>query len=107
METPNQNTPNMVGMGMPEPKKSYGALIAVVIILFLIIIGGLYFLGQRMATNPYQNQTNTEQTDNVTDSMSKQSTSDETASIEADLKATNIDNIDQGAAALESEINSQ
>lgn len=95
-----QNNPSM---GSIEPhKKSYGALIAVVVILFLIVIGGLYFLGQRI-DQPYINPTTTGG-DEMTNSFNSQSDSDDVTSIEADLNATNIDNVDQGAAATESEI---
>lgn len=97
----NQNVPNMAGM---EPhKKSYGPLIAVVVILFIIIIGGLYFLGQRIGQKPYPDMQNGE-IDSITASLNAQSNSDDLSSIEADLNATNIDNVDQGAAVVESEM---
>lgn len=99
MDTLNQN---MGSMGvLPPEKKSHGALIAVIVILFLIIVGGLYFLGQKMNrdyTIPM------DESDAVTESMNIQSNSDEVSSIEADLNATNIDDIDQGAAVIEAEL---
>lgn len=97
----NQNLGNL--SGMPE-KKSKGALIAVIVILFLIIIGGLYFLGQRMNRGYMAPTDNTNQTDPVTDSMKTQSSSDDVNSIQADLNATNIDTVDQGAAVIEAEL---
>lgn len=84
----------------PE-KKSAGPLVAVIIILFLIIIGGLYFLKTRSSQNTYAP---VETGDSVTTSLNQQSSSDELDSIEADLNATNLDNLDQGAAAIEAEL---
>lgn len=84
-------------------KKSYGPLIAVVIILFLIVIGGLYFLGQRMSRGSYENLQQPTQ-DEVTQSLKTQSDSDEVNSIEADLNATDVSSLDQGAAVIESQL---
>jgi hypothetical protein len=81
-------------------KKSLGPLIAVIIILSLIIIGGLYFLKERASQKVYPATT----TDSVTESLNKQSTSDDLNSIEKDLNNTNIDNLDQGAAAIDSQL---
>lgn len=91
---PNQMPPIQRDMN----KKSMGPLIAVIIILALIIIGGLYFLKERSSQQVYvPNTTN----DIMTDSLNKQSGSDDLNSIEADLKTTDINNLDQGATAIE------
>ena len=82
-------------------KKSVGPLIAVIIILALIIIGGLYFLKERSSQPVYAPATTS---DNITDSLNKQSSSDDLSSIEADLNATDINNLDQGAAVIEAEL---
>src|SRR3989344_653478 len=102
MDTFNPNQmPPMPGAGSVAPKKSSGPLIAVVIILALIIIGGLYFFKARMSGQEvYVPATS----DPVTDSLMQQSDSDELDSIEADLNATDVDNLDQGAAAIEAEL---
>src|SRR3989344_2981896 len=95
MQNSIQNEPN---------KKSSGPLMAVVVILLLIIIGGLYFLNQQMKKSydiPQSTET-TEDTDAITASLKAQSSSDDLDSIEADLNATQVDNLDQGAAAVES-----
>jgi len=81
-------------------KKSAGPLIAVIIILALIIIGGLYFLKERASQPVYPATTS----DVITDSLNSQSSSDDLNSIEADLKATDIDNLNQGAAAVDAEL---
>ncbi len=83
-------------------KKSSGPLIAVIIILALIVVGGLYFLKERSEQNSYVPQ-NVEE-DTITESLMQQSASDDLDSIEADLNATNLDNLDQGATAIQAEI---
>jgi hypothetical protein len=86
-------------------KKSVGPLIAVVIILALIIVGGLYFLKERSSQPVYTPISPTaEATDSVTDTLNQQGTSDDLGSIEADLKATDVSNIDQGAAAIDAQL---
>lgn len=85
-------------------KKSVGPLVAVIIILALIIVGGLYFLKQRSSQNLYVPPAETG--DAVTASLKQQGTSDDLNSIEADLNATNLDNLDQGAAAIQADLNS-
>lgn len=95
---PDQMPPMQQG---PTDKKSSGPLVAVIIILALIIVGGLYFLKERASQEVYIPQ---EQGDEVTESLNQQSDSDDLSSIEADLKAQNFDNLDQGAAAVESEM---
>ncbi len=105
MDNLNQNQNNMMGsLGSVEPqKKSYGALIAVVIILILMIIGGLYFLGQRINKTPYQAGA-VKTSDSVTQAMKSQSSSDNIAAIESDLKATSVSTLDQGASAFEAQM---
>lgn len=94
---PNQMPPMQSGM----EKKSMGPLIAVIIILALIIVGGLYFLKERSSQEVY---VPTEQNDAITESLNQQGSSDELNSIETDLRTTDLDNIDQGAAAVEAEL---
>ena len=94
---PNQMPP----IQTPIEKKSIGPLVAVIIILALIIIGGLYFLKERSAQEIY---VPAEQNDAITESLNQQSNSDDLDSIEADLNATNLDNLNEGAAAIEAEL---
>lgn len=96
MDTFNPN--QMPPMSGQTEKKSMGPLIAVIIILALIIIGGLYFLKERSSQPIY---TPTPAGDGITESLNTQSSSDELNSIEADLNATDLNNLDQGAAAVE------
>ena len=96
------NPSQMPPMQAEPTKKSIGPLVAVIIILALIIVGGLYFLKQRSSQPIYVPPA--EQSDTITESLNKQSDSDELNSIEADLNATDLDNLDQGAAAIEAEL---
>lgn len=100
MDTFNPN--QMPPMPGQVEKKSVGPLIAVVIILALIIVGGLYFLKQRSSQPVYVPSTT--QSDGITTSLNQQSNSDELSSIEADLNATDVNNLDQGAAAIEAQL---
>ncbi|MEK7200525.1 MAG: hypothetical protein AAB672_00110 [Patescibacteria group bacterium] len=96
MDTFNPN--QMPPMSATLEKKSMGPLIAVIIILALIIIGGLYFLKTRSSQPIY---IPSPANDTITESLNTQSTSDSLNSIEADLNATDLNNLDQGAAAIE------
>ena len=73
---------NNVNMGVGESGGSSGPLIGAIVILAVIILGGLYFWGQRAAN------------DAVIDETSTESGSDETAAIEADLDTIDIESLD-------------
>lgn len=96
---PNQMPPMQTNM---ETDSSKGPLIAVIIILALIIIGGLYFLKER--NSQITEMPVVPQRDQMAESLKVQGTSDDISSIEADLNSTNIDNLDQGAAVLEAQL---
>jgi hypothetical protein len=98
------NPSQMPGIQAQPEKKSVGPLVAVIIILALIIIGGLYFLKERSRQNAY---VPTETSDSITTGLQQQSSSDNLESIEADLNATNLNNLDQGATAIQAELNAQ
>lgn len=97
MDTFNPN--QMPPMPSQAEKKSMGPLVAVIIILALIIIGGLYFLKTRSAQKTYVPPI--EVKDDVTTNLKTQGATDNLDSIEADLNATNLNNLDQGAAAVD------
>jgi|SRR3989344_6616143 len=96
---PNQMPPMQ---GQIDNKKSIAPLLSVIVILALIVVGGLYFLKERSAQETYVPPT--DQSDSITTSLNQQSSADDLSSIEADLNATNVDNLDQGAAAFQSEL---
>lgn len=85
-----QNNVNMGGQMNPSSNSggSAGPIIGVVVILAIIVLGGLYFWKERNAMAP-------EATENASiESIKNQSESDDAASIEADLDATDVENID-------------
>lgn len=103
------NPSQMPPMPSQPEKKPIGPLVAVIVILALIVVGGLYFLKtrsvQKTYTPPEISPTVVQpKTDSVTDSLKQQSSSDNLSSIESDLNATNLNNIDQGAAAVEASL---
>jgi len=81
-----------------QEEGSTGPTVALIVILAVIVLGGLYFWGQRTSNNVtdiYGNpiSTSTPTVDTST-TIENQSSTDDSASIEADLKSTNLDNID-------------
>ena len=79
------------------PKKSFGPVIGIIIIVLVLILGGLYLWGEKLNEGGYGLGTeNTEEADAQTTALSEQSSSDTAASIEADLNATNLDGLDAG-----------
>ncbi len=74
-----------------------GPIIATVIILAVIILGGFYFWSQRQGADTTQPAGLTDVapvSNDAVQAIEKQSTSDDTASIEADLKATDTTGLD-------------
>lgn len=79
-----QDNMNMVGQ---EPKGgSAGPIIGIIVILIIIILGGLYFWNERSENMVTE--------DESMETINEQNESDDTTSIEADLDATDIDNVD-------------
>ena len=78
-------------------KSGMGSIIGTIIIIALIILGGLYFWGKRIEeTKSNQNAMTGEEAPmqvNEATAIKSISTSDDISSIDADLKATNLDNL--------------
>jgi len=69
---------------MPVEEKSTGAIIGIIIIVVLLVIGGLYFLGQRTNKEPATLEEILAEPDTSIEVLGTQGTSDEIADIEAD-----------------------
>lgn len=69
----------------PERNGKTGGVIATIVVLAVIIIGALYFWGQRAGESI---------SDKTLESINAQSSSDETVNIEADLNATDLEDLD-------------
>lgn len=77
---------------MPQNESSVGPVIATIIILAVIVLGGLYFWGQRGdngATTPAPATSSAD-----LNAINSQSSSDDTSSIQTDLQNTNTQNLD-------------
>ncbi len=75
-----------------DSEGSAGPMIGVIIILAVIVLGGLYFWGQR--TDRGGDALNDDVTAAELEEIESQSSSDEVSSIEADLEATDIESLD-------------
>lgn len=90
---------------MPTEEKSTGAIIGAIIVVVLLVIGGLYFLGQKMAGEkvlPTPEEIAAEP-DTTTEALQTQGTSDEIDAIEADLGA-DLGDLDAEMANIEAEL---
>ncbi len=118
---PINTSPIASGSQMPppeSPKSSVGPVAGAIIIILLLVAGGLYFWGARMKDNantevPYipsndtsLNQVNTADeavtvTSDTSAGLPAQSSSDDVSSIEADLNAMDLDQMNsQNSAGL-------
>lgn len=74
---------------------SAGPVIGTIIILAVIVLGGLYFWGQRSDDGMMDDTAPTEEmTEGEVESANTQSDSDDVDSIDADLDATDVDDLD-------------
>lgn len=85
-----------------KEEKSIGPAIGIIVIIVIIILGGLYFWGQRLAQKPapvVEQQPQTQQeVPEVTpgadiNQLQNQSSSDDLNSIQADLNTTDLNNL--------------
>ncbi len=88
-------------------KTPLGPVIGLVVIIAIIVVGSLYFWGQRteksmmnvpVDTTSQTNGTQETSTDAQTQQLQTQSSSDSIDSIEADLNATDLGSIDAGVS---------
>jgi hypothetical protein len=85
-----------------ESKSSIGSIIGTIIVIAIIILGGLYFWGKRIdEARMKEGLVSNEQVENTpvvdenmeANAIMSVTKSDDLNSIEADLKATNLDNL--------------
>jgi len=100
MDGQNQMNPGMNQPVKPE-ESGVGPIIATIIILAVIVLGGLYFWNQRTSSMEDTNGTvpTTYGTDADTSAIDSQSNSDDTTSIQNDLNTTNTTSVDSGLNA--------
>ena len=96
-------------MEQQENKSSIGSIAGTIIIIAIIILGGLYFWGKRIEETKQKEDLITDSSsepgvNSETNAVGSVSSSDDLNAIEADLNATDINNLDQGAAVIEAEL---
>jgi hypothetical protein len=119
MENQNQNinqnpNPSNIIPQMEErasKPSSVGPFVGIIIVILVIVLGGLYFWGQRLDKSsnepviPEDTMTGSPAEDDSIEMLETQGLSDEISDIEGDLNTTNLDNLDQGLQQIESELN--
>lgn len=99
---PINQTPIMTPPLPPKQEKSIGPAIGIIIIIIVIVLGGLYFWGQRLSIQAPATTDSTTQTTETNElapeqinlqQIQTQSNQDDVSSIEADLNATDINTL--------------
>jgi hypothetical protein len=87
-------------MDQNQTESSVGPIIGTIIIVTILVLGGIYYWSNRLAGTEPQLEvtqaTSTTKTDPLIDRLSTQSSSDDLQSINQDLKATNLSDINAG-----------
>ncbi len=97
METPHMQYQPQQSQQAPTPKRSTtGPVIGIVVVLAMIVVGVLYFWGERVDTLNKNRELLQKGADTQVEQLQTQSASDDLTSIEADLDATDINAIDTG-----------
>ena len=101
---PEQPTPSPTPTPTPEGDgNSAGPIVGSVIVIIIIIIGGLYFWGQRLSQDMKGEDILSEEDALVAD-LVEVSDSDEVGAIEDDLNATDLDDLDADLENIDLEL---
>src|SRR3989344_3916136 len=90
-------------MNMEPEEKSVGPIVGSIIVIVIIILGGLYFSGAKLAKYTQTPEEILGDT-TVTEELRSQSASDEVVDIEADLEASDFSDIDTDLSDIESQL---
>jgi uncharacterized protein HemX len=103
-QTPPVQTPQTPPVQTPEGDGgSVGPIVGSVIVIIIIIIGGLYFWGQKLSTDKTADEIRAEE-DSLLANLETVGQSDELEDIENDLDATDLDNLDDDLDNIEVEL---
>ncbi|MEK7514233.1 MAG: hypothetical protein AAB587_00180 [Patescibacteria group bacterium] len=97
---PNQ-TNTTPAIPTPTSKPSMGAFIGIIIIILVIVFGAFYFWGKMVEE---KSGSGAQTADTSVEMLNKQSSSDEVTSIEADLNATDIGNLDKELGSVDASL---
>lgn len=90
---------------MTTERESKGPVVGIVVIIILLILGGVYLWQSEAPTEtPVETATTT---DTTTDDLNTQGTSTDESSIEADVNATSLNNLDKESVEIEGQLNTQ
>jgi len=110
MEPNNIHQPIQSASPQPVGEKSIGPAIGIIVIIAVIVLGGLYFWGQRIdrqkmvapvvqqSTVSSANQDAVMQTSNA--DVTQAQGANDVVSIEAELNATNVNSVDPGVSEI-------
>lgn len=105
----NENT-----LQQPEEEKSMGAVLGSIIVIIILLVAAFYLWSNRQEPAAPVEDTGGATADQVlqtqdaqTASLQTQSDSDSLGSIEADLNATNVDNLTPETASIDQELTTQ
>jgi predicted histidine transporter YuiF (NhaC family) len=106
-ESPKINTPIQDMVSKATTDSTVGPMIASIVIIIIMIVGGLYFFGTLISYKKEQIKAEqfieNQQESTQVEQAAKQSPSDDVTSIETDIKATNIDDLDKGLDQIDKE----
>lgn len=90
-------------------ERAIGPAIGVIIIILVLVLGGLYFWGERMNKNTQMQNPQIEEMaspDTQTMELEQQSSSDDINSIDADLRATDVNSLGNETTDMNAEASS-
>ncbi|MEK7134134.1 MAG: hypothetical protein AAB819_00155 [Patescibacteria group bacterium] len=88
-------------MGGGDKNGKTGAIIGIIVIVIILIIGALYFWGERLVGTPNEEASQTETTPVF---QPTESASSEITDIEADLSTTELNNLDAELESINTEL---
>jgi hypothetical protein len=94
-----------VGSGMEGKEGGKGALVGTIIIVILLVVAGAYVWMTKDATTSVIDQSILNAPDSATNALNQQSSSDEMNAIEADVSATNLNDLNSDFGNIDAELN--